>query len=85
MLTQMAKSRASAKKIAPAARKLPRTAITKMLQRAGSSPSEVARLEKVSPSLVTRVMRGHATSARVRKRIESILKQPWDKLVAEQS
>lgn len=78
-------ARSSTKKVSPAARKLPRTAITKLLWRAGSSPSEVARLEKVSPSLVTRVMRGHATSARVRKRIESILKQPWDKLVAEQS
>ena len=78
--------RSTNKKVSPALRrKLPRTAITKMLQRAGSSPSEVARLEKVSPSLVTRVMRGHSTSARVQARIEAILKKPWARLVAEQS
>jgi hypothetical protein len=30
-------------------------------------------------------MRGLTTSARIQQRIESILKKPWDKLVAAQS
>jgi hypothetical protein len=74
--------RANRKKVSPAERKNPRTPITKLLYRAGSSPSEVARDLEVSASLVTRVMQGHATSARVQKRIESILKKPWRELIA---
>jgi hypothetical protein len=60
-----------------------RAAITKLLYKAGSSPSEVAELEKVSRPHVTRVMKRQSTSARIRKRIESILEKPWDKLVEE--
>ena len=78
--------RTSTKRVSPAVRRtLPRTTITKALHRAGSSPSEVARLEKVSPSHVTKVMKGESKSARIQRRIESITGKPWHKLVAEQS
>jgi len=71
------------KTVSPARRRPNR--ITVMLYQVGSSPSEVAQLEGVSKAHVSRVMRGLTTSARIRKRIESILKKPWDKLVAAQS
>jgi hypothetical protein len=60
-------------------------AITKLLYKADSSPTEVARLEKVSRPHVTRVMKGQSKSARIQKRIESILKTPWDKLPHEEA
>lgn len=56
--------------------------IAQMLKDAGSSASEVARLEKVSPSTVTKVMLGQSTSASIQKRIESILGKPWDEIRA---
>jgi hypothetical protein len=58
------------------------TPITRALHDAGSSPSEVARLEKVSPSTVTKVMLGQSTSARIRSRIEQIVGKPWDEIRA---
>jgi len=74
------------KKKSPSRRKRAvRTPIARMLYRAGSSPTDVAELEGVSQSHVSKVMRGQRTSAAVQKRIETILKKPWDKLVAEQS
>jgi len=62
-----------------------RSGLTKLLIRAGSSPVDVAELEGVSRSHVCKVIAGKRTSAKVQKRIEAILKKPWDKLVAEQS
>lgn len=58
------------------------SAVAKALQEVGSSPSEVARLEKVSPSTVTKVMLGQSTSARIQKRIESIIGKPWAEIRA---
>jgi hypothetical protein len=79
-------TRASKKTVFPAQRRpLPRTPVTRALHRAGSSPSEVARIEKVSPSHVTKVCKGESKSARIVARIEQITGKPWHKLVAEQS
>lgn len=58
------------------------TPVTLALYNAGSSPSEVARLEKVAPSTVTKVMLGQSTSARIQRRIEQIIGKPWDEIRA---
>jgi hypothetical protein len=62
-----------------------KTKITVMLYQAGSSPSEVARLGKVSSASVTKICKGESKSARIQGIIESILNKPWDKLIAEKS
>ena len=56
------------------------TALTIELYRVGSSPSEVARLENVSPTHVTKVMKRETVSARIQKRIAKILKRPYHEL-----
>lgn len=58
------------------------TPVTLALHNAGSSPSEVARLENVSPSTVTKVMLGQSKSARIQQRIERIVGKPWDEIRA---
>ena len=58
------------------------TPITLALHNAGSSPSEVARLENVAPSTVTKVMLGQSKSARIQQRIEQICGKPWDQIGA---
>jgi transcriptional regulator with XRE-family HTH domain len=56
--------------------------VTRALHKAGSSPSEVARLENVAPSTVTKVMLGQSRSARIQRRIEQIIGKPWDEIRA---
>jgi transcriptional regulator with XRE-family HTH domain len=78
--------RTNLKTVSPAhVRRPKRNRISLLLNQAGSSASEVARLAEVSPAHVTKVMKGESKSARIQKIIESILKKPWDKLVAAQS
>jgi predicted transcriptional regulator len=69
-------------------RRLRRNRITLLLMQAGTSPSEVARLEGVTKSAVYRYCAGKSESARIQKRIEKILrdagllKKPLRELIA---
>lgn len=56
--------------------------IAKALRAVGSGPSDVARRAGVSPSTVTKVMRGLSRSARIEKMISEIVGKPWDELRA---
>lgn len=58
------------------------TPIARALRAAGSGPSDVARRAGVSPSTVTKVMRGQSRSAKIEKLISDITGKPWDELRA---
>ena len=54
---------------------------TLALYNAGSSPTEVARLEGVSQAHVTKVCKGESKSARIQQRIELITGKSWDEIM----
>lgn len=63
------------KKTKHPARTIQRNKITKLLQRAGSSASEIARETGVSPSHIHKVCNAQSKSARVEGRIEATLRE----------